>query len=105
MYARSRLKALVVLAGAGLSGAALALATASSPGAAATGSQVYTDNINLSCVLAPGVLNVAGNVQATLKGTGPTAVSPGATFSLTDVTTSLTTPANWSTSFASLGAE
>src|SRR3954454_22837105 len=105
MYARSRLKALVVLAGAGLSGTALALATASSPGVAATGSQVYTATINLSCVLAPGVLNVAGTVQATLKGTGPTAVSPGDTFSLTDVTTSLTTPANWSTSFASLGAE
>jgi hypothetical protein len=99
------LKALAALVGAGVSGTALALAMASPPGVAATGSKVYSTNINLSCVLAPGVLNVAGTVNATLTGTGPETVNTGDTFSLTDVTTSLTTPANWSTSFASLGAE
>ncbi len=68
------------------------------------GYRVITANVDLACTLAPGVLNVRGTVAATLTGTVPQAVSPGDTFTIQDVTASLTTPAVWSTSFASLGA-
>jgi len=104
MKRRLRLRSAAALVPAGALVVVLAVATGAAPSSAATGSQVYTANLALSCVLAPGTLNVAGTVDATLQGTGPTSVSPGDVVSLTDVTTSLTTPAAWSTSFASLGA-
>src|SRR5262249_13782299 len=66
--------------------------------------KVYSSDFTLACVLAPGVLNVKGNVAVHVSATGPSFVHNGDVFSLTNSTTSLTTPANWSTSFASLGA-
>lgn len=101
---RMRLKAAGLLAPVGLMAAVAAIAMPASSSLAASGSQVITANVALACTLAPGVLNVKGTVNATLSGTVPTSVNPGDSVSLTNVTTSLTTPAAWSSSFASLGA-
>ena len=83
---------------------ALATLIPAAPSAAASGSKVYSATFNVSCVLGPGSLNVAGTVTATLSATGPTAVSNGDTVSLTNGSSSITTPGNWSTSFAAIGA-
>ncbi len=101
---RMRLKAAGLLAPVGVVAAVAAIAMPASSSFAASGSTVYSANLSLACVLAPGVLNVKGTVTATLQGTGPTAVNTGDSVSLTNVTTSLTTPAAWSGSFLSLGA-
>ena len=61
-----------------------------------------TTNVALSCVLAPGVLNVSGTMNVTLT-SNPTAVDPGSSFT-TSASMTVTTPASWSTSFASIGA-
>jgi hypothetical protein len=99
-----RLKAAGLLAPVGLLAAVAAIAMPASSSLAASGSQVITANVALNCTLAPGVLNVKGTVNATLSGTVAQSYNPGDTASLTNVTTSLTTPAAWSSSFASLGA-
>src|SRR5262249_9207811 len=74
------------------------------PAGATTPTQVYSANFTLSCVLAPGVLNVAGNVPVAVSATGPSFVHNGDVFNLTGATTSLMTPAAWSNSFAALQA-
>src|SRR5271156_2366123 len=104
---RNRFRRTAALMPAGALAAILALAIPAAQSSAASGSTVYSANLSLTCVLDPGStgLNVAGTVTATLAGTGPTEVNPGDSVSLTNVTTSLTTPANWSTSLAAFATQ
>ncbi len=106
MNERRRSRLFAGLAPLGVVAAVAALAFSSAGPAAAAGStKTYSAQFSLPCLLAPGVLNVAGTVQVSLSADGPTSVTPGESVSLTNTTTSLTTPAAWSTSFASLGAK
>ena len=99
-----RLKLLGAFAPAALVATLLATLIPATPSAAASGSKVYSATFNVSCILGPGSLNVAGTVSATLSATGPTAVNTGDSVTLTNGSSSIPTPANWSTSFASIGA-
>jgi len=58
----------------------------------------------LACVLAPGVLNEAGNVSYAISGTAPAQVLPGGSLSLAGSTLTMTLPATWATSFSGLEA-
>src|SRR5271155_2728630 len=80
-----------------------ALGAPSSAGAAG-GSQVPIANVNLTCVLAPGVLNVTSTVVADVSLSAPSSVAPGGSIAFTQEQVSLETAESMSIALAGLGA-
>lgn len=104
MPRRMRLKVLGALAPAGVLAATLAAVALPTSSVAATGNQLYQADLPLDCILAPGTLNNEGTVQLHVQGDAPATLGQNDVTNLTNVTTSLTTPAGWSAAFGGLGA-
>ncbi len=90
----------------GLLSAALIAAVSVAPAGATPGPTVtYNTGVTLDCVLSPTSLAIEDNLPVSITANGPAYVENGDSFSLTNSESALTTPADWSTSFASLGAK
>jgi hypothetical protein len=86
-------------------GAMAAVAAIAPAGSGAQGAEKeYTAHFEPECVLAPGVLNIKAKIKVSTKAKGPASVSPGEEFTLTEASSTITTPVEWTESFYALGA-
>jgi hypothetical protein len=104
MLRRLRFRPVGWLAAGGTIAAMAASMVVAAPGGAAGGTKLYEKTFGVECVLAPGILNKKGILTVKSVVTGPATLTPGQEFELVEGSSTLTTPAEWSTTLANLGA-
>jgi len=104
MAKRFRFRPIGWTAALGTLGALCGVMVAAAPSSAA-GEKPIEAHFEAECVLAPGTLNLKGNIQVTQKGTVPESAAPGEEVTSKGNTLSIVTPAQWGESFAALGAK